>query len=83
MSYQRTPLGDMQSYQRSGGWKYGPTVWPSYDYYGGGPAYAMFGTGLKGIPDISSVWSFYLLPASVVVLAAWAVLKVSSIVNSR
>ena len=76
MSYQRTPMSGMQSYQRTGGWKYGPTVWPSYDYYGGGPAYPMFGTGMG--TDISNVWSFYVLPASIVVLVAWAALKIHS-----
>lgn len=83
MSYEKTQLGGMQSYQRSGGWKYGPSVWPSYDYYGGGPAYPMFGTGMSGGTDISNVWSFYLLPASVVILGAWAVLKIHGILQNR
>ena len=86
MSYKKTSLGGMQSYQRTGGWKYGPTVWPEYGYYGGGPAYAMFGEpfarpAAMGI-DVSRVWSLYLLPASVVLLGVWAAIKIHEMMKA-
>ena len=32
--------------------------------------------------NISNVWSFYILPASVVVLGAWAVLKIAGMIKA-
>jgi hypothetical protein len=97
MSYKKTSLNGMQSYQHGGGWKYGPTVYPDYGYYGGGPAYVMLGNpptilatsgmgieinGQGGGFDISRIWSLYLLPASVVLLGAWAAIKIYETVKT-
>jgi hypothetical protein len=80
MSYEKTSLKGMQSYQRTGGWKRGPVVYPEYGYYGGGPAYAMFGEPstepVAAGMDVSRILFFYLLPASLVLLGAWAVVKI-------
>lgn len=68
----------MQFYQRMGGWKSGPVAYPEYGYYGGGPAYAMFGLGTDGPTQIDPTRVVYgfVLPASLVVLGVWAVIKI-------